>query len=407
VTTSHISSAEAEDVSRRVLCAIVDAVPEYARIAATRRPLLLAANRLNTRLYLSVLDSRRMPTVAESGCLSVTARERLSQGVSLPALSRACRVGARVLWQQVSTRAGLDPALLADLTMRYIDFASNAAETAYIAEREHLLNPSSARRQISFARLVDDDLEDASARLEALGTLGIGPGEPCIGVVVQAAEPAADTAGAGSGLGQAMAALRRLAPVVGSALTGRRAVALLAAASPAGLRDLLIPILAAASQGASLPGSRSAVVLTAGLGTPRTGDRAVAASTREAGQARLLGSVLAPEELVHSYDELRPFDFFTPGHRLDAFVRNVLADLLEYDRVHGSDLIRTLHGYVSAGQNRKAASRLLGIHPNTLDYRLRRAAVVTGADILSGSNAFRFEFALRLLPMCSPGLTRP
>jgi hypothetical protein len=407
VTSSHISNADADDVSRRVLSAIVDAVPEYARIAGTKLSLLLAANRLNTRLYLNVLDSRRMPTAAESGCLSATARERLSQGVPLPALSRACRVGARVLWEQISLRADLDPALLADLTLRYIDFASNAAETAYIAEREHLLNTSGAGHQISFACLVEDDFDDPSARLDALRTLGIDPGEPHIGLAVQTTDLVPYTPGAESLPCQAIATLRRFAPVTASALIGGRAVALLAAASPGGVRDVLVPILAAINEANHPLRSRGPFVLTAGVGTPRSGDRAVAVTTREADRARLLGSVMAPEDLVHSYDDLRSFDFFTPGYHLDAFVKNVLADMLEHDRLHGSDLVRTLHVFVSNGQNRKAASRLLGIHPNTLDYRLRRAEGVTGTDILSASNAFRFEFALRLLPMCSPDLTRP
>jgi hypothetical protein len=406
VTISHISNADADVVSGRVLSAIVDVVPEYAAIAATRRPTLMAANRRNTHLYLRVLNSRRMPTAAESGCLSTAARERVNQGISLPALSRACRIGARVLWEQIRPLAGLDEALLTDLTLRYIDFASNAAETAYMAEREHLLNPAGAARRISFIRLVEDDFGEAHVRIEALRTLGIDPADPQIGLVIQTTDLVSHGQGLDDTLEQAIAALQQFVPLAGYALIGGRAVASLPAASPSGVRSALVPILTAINGARSPLRSTRPFALTAGVGTVRSGDRAIATTIRDADRARLLGTVMAPDEVVHVYDDVRSFDFFEPGRRLDAFVTEVLADILEHDRHNGSDIVRTLHTYISNGQNRKAAARALGIHPNTLDYRLRRAAAIADADILSAGNAFRFELALRLLPMCSPDATR-
>lgn len=55
--------------------------------------------------------------------------------------------------------------------------------------------------------------------------------------------------------------------------------------------------------------------------------------------------------------------------------------LIEYDRTGGADLVHSLLAYLEAfGDARKAAERL-HIHPNTLRYRVRRAAKVSGIDL--------------------------
>ncbi|RFU37444.1 PucR family transcriptional regulator, partial [Actinomadura logoneensis] len=43
-------------------------------------------------------------------------------------------------------------------------------------------------------------------------------------------------------------------------------------------------------------------------------------------------------------------------------------------------LLETLRAYVASGFSRRRAAPLLHVHPNTVDYRLRRVAVLTGLD---------------------------
>ncbi|MGA3525658.1 PucR family transcriptional regulator [Melissospora conviva] len=45
-----------------------------------------------------------------------------------------------------------------------------------------------------------------------------------------------------------------------------------------------------------------------------------------------------------------------------------------------ADLLLTVRTFIAAGQSRRHAARLLHVHPNTLDYRLRRVAVLTAMD---------------------------
>lgn len=55
--------------------------------------------------------------------------------------------------------------------------------------------------------------------------------------------------------------------------------------------------------------------------------------------------------------------------------------LVEHDRAGGADLVRSLLTYLEAFGDARAAAERLHIHPNTLRYRIRRAASVSGIDL--------------------------
>jgi sugar diacid utilization regulator len=57
-----------------------------------------------------------------------------------------------------------------------------------------------------------------------------------------------------------------------------------------------------------------------------------------------------------------------------------LADLLAPLR-SGPELVATLEGYFAADFDRRRAAASLNIHPNTLDYRLRRVHELTGLSL--------------------------
>lgn len=69
--------------------------------------------------------------------------------------------------------------------------------------------------------------------------------------------------------------------------------------------------------------------------------------------------------------------------------------LLEYDRAGSADLVRSLLAYLEAFGDARAAAERLHIHPNTLRYRVRRAATVSGIDL--GDPGERLFTQLQLL----------
>ncbi|MFE6385722.1 helix-turn-helix domain-containing protein [Nocardiopsis dassonvillei] len=69
--------------------------------------------------------------------------------------------------------------------------------------------------------------------------------------------------------------------------------------------------------------------------------------------------------------------------------------LIEHDRAGGADLVRSLLAYLEAFGDARAAAERLHIHPNTLRYRVRRAASVSGIDL--GDPGERLFTQLQLL----------
>ncbi len=88
---------------------------------------------------------------------------------------------------------------------------------------------------------------------------------------------------------------------------------------------------------------------------------------------------------------------FEPGRgRMAALVAGLLGALDEHDRERGSDLIRTLEGYLAAGGSTTGAAELLGVHRNTLGYRLNRISELTGSDLGDADTRLAFGLALKL-----------
>lgn len=69
--------------------------------------------------------------------------------------------------------------------------------------------------------------------------------------------------------------------------------------------------------------------------------------------------------------------------------------LIEYDQAGGADLVHSLLAYLEAFGDARAAAERLHIHPNTLRYRVRRAAAVSGIDL--GDPGERLFTQLQLL----------
>ncbi|MDL4775074.1 MULTISPECIES: PucR family transcriptional regulator [Thermomonosporaceae] len=62
----------------------------------------------------------------------------------------------------------------------------------------------------------------------------------------------------------------------------------------------------------------------------------------------------------------------------------------------GAPLLDTLATYLEQGSSLEATARLLFVHPNTVRYRLRRVAELTGLAPTDGRNAFTLRIALVL-----------
>ncbi|HTF55414.1 MAG TPA: helix-turn-helix domain-containing protein [Pseudonocardia sp.] len=393
MTAVRASAGELEVVSRHMLCAISQDVAEYAGLGDLVKRDLVLTNIDTARLFLQVVDRRQMPTDSELDVLVSAARQRAHQGIPLAALLRAYRVGAHAMWTRLSgALTDLDHQLLTDSTLRYIDCASSAAEVAYLAEREAMLNSLAEATRSTLCRLLEDDFDSPRARRCALRALGLNPACPHVAAVIAATTSVADPEAVDRELIGVLREVRHSMPSAACAQLRQGLVLLVPAGHTEGVSSLL--------RAALRRGSSNANLLSVGISRPSSGDDA-RTTIREAERARAMGEILFPDRVIHEYDGLGMFDLFRRNEAVDEFVETILAEYARHDRNARGELVRTLHAYFTLGMNRRATATRLGIHPNTLDYRLRKAAQVGGIDVNNAEQSFRFQLAVRLLPICS------
>ncbi|WP_183345779.1 PucR family transcriptional regulator [Conexibacter arvalis] len=138
----------------------------------------------------------------------------------------------------------------------------------------------------------------------------------------------------------------------------------------------------------------------AGLSRSAAGAEAVVAARRAADQALELGprdgGVVGFEE-VHAQAIVADVRAFladrgtVPSPELEA--------LVAHDREHGTDFVATLRVSLEARSDNRETARRLGVHINTVRYRLRRIAELTRLRLDDGDVRFAIELQLRLLPL--------
>ena len=84
------------------------------------------------------------------------------------------------------------------------------------------------------------------------------------------------------------------------------------------------------------------------------------------------------------------------GHARRHLVEEVFVPLRHASSGRGGTLIDTLTAYFQQGQSLEATARALFVHPNTVRYRLRQAAEVTGLSATDAREALTLQLALVL-----------
>ncbi|MGW7482363.1 PucR family transcriptional regulator [Nonomuraea muscovyensis] len=148
---------------------------------------------------------------------------------------------------------------------------------------------------------------------------------------------------------------------------------------------------------AALPDAR----LRVGLSGALTGAAALRGGIEEAGHARRVADVRADAggaDLVVTSDEIYTHALLlatVPGDVRRSFADRLLAPLLDYDRRHQSDLVRTLGTYLDCAGSWNSCAALLHVHVNTVRYRIRRVEELTGRDLSAMADRVDFFLALR------------
>jgi purine catabolism regulator len=129
-------------------------------------------------------------------------------------------------------------------------------------------------------------------------------------------------------------------------------------------------------------------------------------------QSLEIGAALESEssqDITH-YEDLGLFRIISldeSASNLQSFCVDMLAPLLDYDREHGSELVKTLRIYLENNQNLARTAKALFIHYNTIRYRLDRIREIIGDAIDHPQQRLSLEIALQLLPHLERSLQFP
>jgi len=154
---------------------------------------------------------------------------------------------------------------------------------------------------------------------------------------------------------------------------------------------------AAPSARAAPPGPSSTWLAISG---PTTGPGGLPGAGREARYVAALlaaGLVPGPVARFEVLNDLGPFRLLYPlwgTPALDAFAAEALADLADPKRDRRGTLRGTLLAYLDTGGSHVEAATALGIHRNTLSYRLKQIATLTGRDPTDSGSRLVLHLAL-------------
>lgn len=362
-------------LTQGVVAALVEQVPLYSQLPKEQLDGEIAdISRHNLQLFFRTLIEARPPTPEELSAIALSAARRAHERVPLDAVLSAYQVGLLVTWRAVQEEAGdheRDALLsLASTAMDYIARVTALVAASYLEEREALSGEERGATQTLVNALLagnasDHLADEAGLRLApgyAVLTLAFGDCED---------ERAPNVLGAVAARRKLRRIHNRLEETVGSPLpvllgvTGGLVLLPMHGDMPPIDPGTLVEEL---SMAAGAPVT-AAVAFRPGLeGVP-----AAAAEAQEilhlATSAGLAPRLYRVEDLL--YEHALATDRETLS-RLDA-----LLDPLR----SGPDLLATLETYLASDLDRRRAAAELHIHPNSLDYRLRRVRALTGLDV--------------------------
>jgi len=372
-------------LGRRMIATFLVEVPLYGLLPREQlEGEVLAICEDNLRTFFATLIEDRMPTDQELAEPKASAARRAQERVPLASVLTAYHVGGRIGWAELVAEAGPKetPELIAagEGVQRYVQAVTAVVATSYLQEQQAISGEEGDALRALVAALLAGEPADALAER-------VGRRLPTSWVVLALdLPPHADEATAG-------------------AVAARRKVRRVQAALDAHVGEPVLGQLHATGGIALVPEVGQSLDELCGLlreaaGTPLRVGAARAESTAEVAaagaQAREVLRLAGPDPGVYVLDDvLLDYQLSRPS---DA--QRQLAALL--DALDGfPDLMRTLDAYLDQDLDRRRTAAVLHVHPNTLDYRIKRIVELTGLEpattrglqLLAGAVAVR-----RLLP---------
>ncbi len=377
------------DLAAETIRAIGREVPDYSRPLEGRLGVTL---RYGTERALGrFVDSIEAPAAVSGRDRRIyfeLGRLEMREGRTLNALLAAYRVGAQIAWRrfvEAGVRAGLEPATLyrlGEAIFAYIDEISGESIEGYAAEQ----SAAAGERQRRRARLVFLLAADPPAPPEDVRAAAVRAGWRVFEGIAALVVEGADSERLASRLGPGAVA----APLEGAdgatAPDGR---------APRVLAFVQIPEKAAEGRRAQLAQAVEGMPAALGpsvtlAGAPRSAERARRAlDLKSAGLIAGEGLIVAED---HAADLLLHADGALAGELADAR----LAPLAELRPRVCERLTDTLRAWLDCQGRVDETARVLGVHPQTVRYRLGQLREAFGPALDEADARFELALALRV-----------
>jgi purine catabolism regulator len=142
--------------------------------------------------------------------------------------------------------------------------------------------------------------------------------------------------------------------------------------------------------------SSAGAVISLGAGAVHAGTSGIRQSHQEAKQALTMSRRLYGPGQVTRFEDLGIYRLLFAARdlpELRSFHDDALNALIEYDRQHGAELLRTLGAFFAGRCGPKETAAILGVHRNTVLYRLDRIRDLTGFDLDDADVRLRLQLA--------------
>lgn len=137
-------------------------------------------------------------------------------------------------------------------------------------------------------------------------------------------------------------------------------------------------------------------LVSVGAGAMHVGTAGIRQSHQEAKQALTMSRRLYGAGQVTRFEDLGIYRLLFAARdlpELRSFHDDALTSLIEYDRQHGAELLRTLGAFFAGRCGPKETAAILGVHRNTVLYRLDRIRDLTGFDLDDADVRLRLQLA--------------
>ncbi len=144
---------------------------------------------------------------------------------------------------------------------------------------------------------------------------------------------------------------------------------------------------------------RLQLTVSVGVGNCYRELQAMKKSLHQAEQALRVAKLNRTKNATRFYQNLGIYRIllsYDNRQELEQIFQESLGELVQYDRLNGSDLVGTLEVFLEEQGNQITTARRLFIHRNTLAYRLQKIETISGFKINNAEDCFNLQLALKI-----------